>query len=121
MLCGGGGCTPLPRTPLMPCSCTTPPLFFLNVVAIQLNEVATESELYIYVMRSYRMFEQAVYGAAYRQSAKSPGGPSGDFVPPDEGTRVTPHPISVCEEVVDTMEGRIRQSQYQQLEEAVDR
>lgn len=67
------------------------------------------------------MFEQAVYGAAYRHGAISADGLSDEVQPRDEGARVNPRPFCVSSEVVDTMEGRIRGCQYEKLEEAVDR
>jgi len=72
-------------------------------------------------MRSYRMFEQAVYGAAYRQSAIPADVLSGEGGLHDEGARGNRQLFCASSEVVDTMQGRIRASQYQQLEDAVDR
>jgi len=67
------------------------------------------------------MFEQSVYRAAYHQGAMSAGGPSGDAKPPSEGARVNTSPIGESPEVVDKLEGTIRETYFEQLEEVVDR
>lgn len=95
--------------------------FLYYLVATQLNEFATESDLFLYAVRSARMFEQSVYRAAYRQGAISAAELSGDAEPPHEGARVDPRPIGESPEVVETLEGRIREMYFEQLEEAVDR
>ena len=73
------------------------------------------------MIRSVKVFEQLVYGAAYRQSAISDGGHSGDPEPPSEGARINAPLIGVSSELVERMDGRIRESSFGRLEEAADR
>lgn len=90
----------------------------------QLKEAATESELYTYVMRSFRMFEQAVYGTAYSRSETTTCGKGSSGVERNhEGEEVNPRLVGPSKEVLDAMISRIKEHpcEFARLEEAVDR
>ena len=90
----------------------------------KLNDAATESELYAFVMRSYRRFEQAVYGAAYSRDATSSRGEGlGDIELRREGEGVSSRAIDPSDEVLEAMLTRIKDEpcQYERLKDAVDR
>lgn len=111
------GRMPYPTSPAFAVSYT-----FLHFVdAIQLNEAVTESDLFIYVIKSARTFERSVYGAAYRQSATSVGEPSRDPELDGEGEQFNARSIGVFPEVVERMDGMLRAYMFEPLEEAADR
>lgn len=90
----------------------------------QLNAAATESDLYAFVMRSYRMFEQAVYGTAYSRSDSTACGEGLTDVERDhEGLQVNPRLLGPSDEVLGAMIVQIKthQCQFECLEEAADR
>eukprot|EP00752_Nemacystus_decipiens_P005054 g4589.t1 len=90
----------------------------------ELNDAATESELYAFTMRSFRMFEQAVYGTAYSRTATSCCGEGlNDVELNREDERVNPRLMGPSDEVLDAMVVRIKeqQCQFERLEDAVDR
>lgn len=68
------------------------------------------------------MFEQAVYGKAYSQSA-TPGERFNGAEPDGEDTGICPRLNGASTEVMDTMAGCIknRSCQYDRLEEALNR
>lgn len=90
---------------------------------IQLNAAASEPELYTFVTRSYRMFEQAVYGKAYCQSTFTPDGHSSGAESDKEDTGVDLRLNGASAEVLNTMAACLknRSCQYERLEEAIDR
>lgn len=89
----------------------------------QLHEAATEPKLYTFVMRSYRMVQQTVYGAAYSARAIAGGHSPSDIERGDEGEEVDPRLFGASPEVLDTMIERLKEysSQFGRLGEAVDR
>ena len=106
----------------MPFVAFTPPVS-IALTLHKLNDAATESELYAFVMRSYRMFEQAVYGTAYsRCETVTCGESSGDVEFDLEGEQVNPRLMGPSDKVLDAMKAGLRERcPFQRLEEAVDR
>lgn len=90
-------------------------------LAAQLNTVASETELYAFVMQSYREFEQAVYRTAYLEGSDT-GGLPGD----NEASIRTARSSRVREAsmaIVDTMVSRIKNHscEFERLEDVADR
>lgn len=106
-------CDPFRRTSPSP-----PPLPLLT----QLREAASESELYTFVMKSYKMVQQAVYWVAYRARAVA-GEHIADVDADNEGEQADPRLFGASSEVLDTMTRRLKECSYQfgRLEEAVER
>lgn len=88
----------------------------------QLNKFATESELYRYIRRSYRVIEQAVYEKACSHSASTAGGHSNGAEPDNGGAGVDPFQNMACSEFLDTMIEQFSDNcGFDRLEDAVDR
>jgi len=72
-------------------------------------------------MKATRMFEQAVYGAAYGQGILCADDNTDGDESVDEGGRFNPRQMEVPTAFLDAMEGAIREKSFGRLEEAVDR
>lgn len=87
-----------------------------------MNGFANEVELYRYVKRSYRMFEQAVYEKTYTHSATSAGGYSSGADRDTGSAGDAPHPKGTVTEVLDTVVAALKKHcQFERLQEAMDR
>lgn len=90
-------------------------------LAIQLNAVITEFEIYSYVRKSYRMFEQAVYQRAYGQPAIAEGEHSHGAEHDDGGEGVESRLDTAFVEVLDAMLAQSDSCVFDRLEDAMDR
>ena len=111
-------------------ACTMPPLAFCCPLprAPQLSDAANQSELYSFVMRSYRMFERAVYGTAYSRSGSETCGGEGGLLggvelDHEEGRQANPRLMEPSDEVLNAMIVQIKRQrcQVERLEDAADR
>eukprot|EP00752_Nemacystus_decipiens_P005055 g4590.t1 len=90
----------------------------------ELSGTAAETELYKFQMRSFRMFEQAVYGTAYgRNDTTGCGEGLGDVELDREGEQVNPRLIGPSDELLDAMITGIKAQtcHLERLEDAVER
>lgn len=100
------------------------PLPSLLPLYTQLNEAATESDLYAFAMRSHRMVQQTMYRTACsRSETSSCGGESNDAERDQEGENVNLRLIGTSTEVLDAMVVGLkeRSRRFERLGEAVDR
>lgn len=89
---------------------------------LQLNRVATESELYRYVRRSVRMFEQAVNRKVYSYSTTTACEPSSSTEPLTEFTGARHHLGTAAGEVLDTLMAQSSDNcGFEELQYALDR
>ncbi|CAM9219739.1 unnamed protein product [Ectocarpus sp. 4 AP-2014] len=89
--------------------------------APQLNAAASETELYAYMKKAHREFEQAVYRAAYLESSDAVGLPVENEA--SIGTARSSRVPEASMAVIDTMASRInnRSCDFERLEDVVDR
>lgn len=106
----------------------TPPVPPLLSPYAQLNGAATEADLYTFVMRSYGIFEQAIYRTAESRGETTTCGEDSKsdlFERDREGGHVNPRLTGRAPntEVLVAMEARLQEfsSQFERLEDVVER